>query len=119
MVALERNQPAKAIDVLRATIPYDTGGSFWPNYLRGQAFLRLRESADAIREFKTITDNRGWDPVSPLYALAHVGLARAYAMVADNTRSRASYEAFFRLWATADANIPVLVDARRDYAALR
>ncbi|MEQ1472424.1 MAG: hypothetical protein ABLQ96_01320, partial [Candidatus Acidiferrum sp.] len=69
-------------------------------------------------EFQKIVDWRGVVASEPIGALAHVGLARAYALAGDKTKSRAAYDAFFKLWKDADPDIPVLQQAKAEYAQL-
>jgi hypothetical protein len=117
-IALKRDQPQQAIDVLRA-VGTGEGAAFLPYYLRGQSFLRLNRSAEAAAEFRTILEHRGWAPMSVYYPLAHLGLARALAMAGDVPGSRREYEAFFAMWKDADSDLPVLIDARQSYAQLK
>jgi len=77
---LRRNNPALAIDLFEGTKQYQAASRFWPPYTRGQAYLKLGKGAEAAAEFQTILDHRGWDPLSPLYPLAHLGLARTAAL---------------------------------------
>ncbi len=72
----------------------------------------------AATEFQKILDHRGVDPVSPLYPLAHLGLARAYALAGDNAKSRRFYQDFFALWKDADPDVPILEEAKSEYAKL-
>jgi eukaryotic-like serine/threonine-protein kinase len=117
-IALKRGQPEMAIEALKGTRSYEAAGFFWPNYLRGQAHLKLKQGAEAAVEFQTIIDHRGWDPLSPFYPLAYVGLARASALVGQVERSRKAYQDFFALWEHADADLPVLVEVKTECAAL-
>jgi Tfp pilus assembly protein PilF len=87
--------------------------------LRGQSYLKQGNGALATVEFKMILDHRGWYPVSPLYALAHVGLARAAALSGDSARARKYYQDFLQLWKDADSAIPILIEARAEYAKLK
>ncbi len=86
----------------------------------------MAAGAGAAAEFRRILDHRGVSPVSPLYPLAHLGLARAYALSGDTAKSRRFYQDFFALWkpgkpgfAGADPDIPVLREARAEYAKLK
>jgi eukaryotic-like serine/threonine-protein kinase len=88
-------------------------------YLRGEAYLRQRRGAEAAVEFQRILDHRGWQPASPLYPLAHLGMARAAAVIGDTTKQREAYQNFFALWKDADPDIPILQEARREHARLR
>ena len=118
--ALQRNRADQAIEFLNAAIPYEGGfAAFWSNYLRGQAYLRLNRSNEAALEFQKIIDHRGWDPAAPMYPLAHLGRARALSLAGDLTGSRKSYQDFFALWKDADSDLPVLIDARKEYEQLK
>jgi len=119
-IALQRGRADQAIEFLNAAIPYEGGNAaFWPDYLRGQAYLRLRRGGEAAAEFQKILDHRGWDPVSPLYPLAHVGLARAAALTGDTAKARKAYQDFLALWKDADADIPILIEAKQEYEKLK
>jgi len=74
---------------------------------------------EAAREFQKIVKNRGVDPLSPQSPLAHVGLARAYALEGDTAASRSEYEKFFAWWKDADPDIPILKQAKAEYARLQ
>lgn len=117
---LNRNDPAKAIQLLQPAANYEMGyaAGFWPVYIRGQAYLRQRAGQKAAAEFQRILDNRGAGMDSNLYPLAHLGLARAAAIAGDSRQSRKSYEEFFALWRDADPDIPVLKEARQEYERL-
>ncbi|MBI4481367.1 MAG: protein kinase [Acidobacteria bacterium] len=121
-IEIHRGNPAKAIELLRAATPYDLGsgpGGFTPIYVRSLAHLRAEEGREAAGEFQKILDHRGASPISPLFSLAHVGLARAWALAGDTGKSRRAYQDFFALWKDADPDIPILQEARREYARLR
>jgi tetratricopeptide (TPR) repeat protein len=100
---------------------------FWPQYLRGQAYLKLARGAEAAAEFQKILDHRGqgqlssrFVPTCPvLYPLAHLGLARAAAMSGDATKARQAYQDFFALWKDADADMPALIEAKKEYEKLK
>ena len=118
-IALQRDRADQAIEFLNAALPYEGGyAGFWPNYLRGQAYLRLRHGTQAAAEFQKILDHRGWDPASPMYPLAYLGLARALSLAGDVAGSRKSYQDFFAIWKDADADLPILLDAKREYELL-
>ena len=111
-----RGNPRRAVELLELARPYELGPMpFWPIYVRGQAYLALRDGAHAAAEFRTIQDRRGVDPFSPLYPLAQLGLARAHALAGDKTASLKSYEELFRLWAEADPNVQLLREAQLEY----
>jgi hypothetical protein len=100
---------AMAIQLLHATNGYEMGAmaGFWPNYFRGQAYLRRGAGSEAVIEFQKITDRRGVDVTSILYPLAHLGLAQAAAVAGDSAMSRKAYEGFRSLWKDADPNLPL------------
>jgi eukaryotic-like serine/threonine-protein kinase len=122
--ALQRNKPEDAVAALEAVRPYELGSGpngtgFGPNYLRGLAYLKLRDGTKAIAEFQRILDHRGvavWDPE---YALARLNLARAYVLQGDAGKARTAYQDFFAEWKDADPDLPVLKDARVEYEKLK
>ena len=116
---LSRGNGAQAIQLLEPARGYEVYGDFWPQYVRGQAYLKQGSGAQAATEFQTIIDHRGWYPLSPLYPLAHVGLARAAALNRDAAKARKAYQDFFALWKDADATIPLLVAAHQEYDKLK
>jgi eukaryotic-like serine/threonine-protein kinase len=116
-VAIYQKKAADAIKLLEPTQVYELSRYFIP-FLRGRAFLDAKIPALAITEYRTVTENPGIDPVSPMYPLAYLGLARAYSLQGRHAGSRAAYERFFDLWKDADSNLPVVLEARREYAEL-
>ena len=126
-LALKRNDPAEAIDALQAAAPYELGSpgntaAFTPVlysiYVRGQAYLAARRGNEAAAEFEKIIHWRGVVQNQPIASLAHLGLARAYAMQGDTSKARAVYEDFLKLWKDADSAILVLEQARSEFAKL-
>ncbi len=119
--ALQRAQASKAIEELRVASPFELGQvafAFYPVYVRGNAFLAVREGDHAAAEFQKIVEWRGIVRNEPIGALAHLGLARAYAVQGDTAKALAAYNDFFTLWKDADPDIPILKQARREYARL-
>jgi DNA-binding winged helix-turn-helix (wHTH) protein/tetratricopeptide (TPR) repeat protein len=114
---LRNHQPAKAIEALKPANPIELR-TFDIPYLRGQAYLAAGDGAQATSEFEKIVANRGVDAVSPLYPLAHLGLARALRLQGKLRESRAAYETLFAFWKDADNDLPVLQDARSEYTKL-
>jgi serine/threonine protein kinase/tetratricopeptide (TPR) repeat protein len=121
---LQRKQPARAVEALETARPYELGGGptapvdFWPLYLRGETYLDLHDPAKALIEYQKIADHRGLHPTSPLYVLARLGTARAYAQQKDSNKARAAYQDFFAFWKDADPEIPLLKQAKTEYAKL-
>ena len=115
-VELSRNQPQKAVESLQVAASYERAHTS-AIYLRGLAFLRLRKGAEGATEFQKILDHKGanW---GPYYPLSYLGLARAAASAGDATRSRKAYQDFLALWRDADAELPILKEARREYESL-
>jgi len=91
----------------------------YPVYLRRQAYLLAHQGKEAAAEFQRMIDHRGIILNFPLGALAHVGLGRAYALQGDTARSSAAYQDFFTLWKDADPGIPILKQAKAEYAKLQ
>src|SRR6266404_4368883 len=118
---------AKAIETLAAATPYELGipGSsmFWTNlypiYVRAEALLASRQGTQAATEFQKILDSPGVVVNEPIGALAHLGLARSYALAGDSAKSRDAYNDFFTLWKDADPDIPVLIAAKSESAKLQ
>jgi tetratricopeptide (TPR) repeat protein len=121
IIEIQSNNPGKAVELLHVVTPYELGtaAGLGPIYVRGQAYLRMRDGAKAAVEFQKVLDHRGIDPVSPLSALAQLGLARAAAMAGDNVKSRLAYQNFLALWNNADPDIPLLQQAKAEYAKLQ
>jgi tetratricopeptide (TPR) repeat protein len=112
-----RGDAAGAVDLLRKAKRYELGQAcgFWPQYVRGQAYLRQGSANEALSEFQAILDHRSVYPADILYPLAHLGLARAAGLAGDTAKSRKAYQDFFALWKGADPDIPILQQARREY----
>ncbi len=119
-VEIHNNNAAQAVHSLQTATPYEGSifAAFLSNYIRGQAYLRQHMGAEAAAEFQKILDHRGWSPLSPLYPLAHLGLARAAVLKGDTATARKAYDNFFALWRDADSDIPLLQQAREEYRRL-
>ena len=120
ILALQQRELKRVFELLERTKPYDQAPSFefWTAFLRGQAHLQARNSAAAAAEFQWIIDHRGAAPMSMLYPLAQLGLARATVLAGDAAAARAAYDRFFALWPQADADVRPLKEARSEYARL-
>ena len=118
---LREGNPAKAIELLAATATNELGVGFpyLPVYVRGLAALSARGGADARGAFQKVIDNPGVDALSVMRPLAQLGLARSAALAGDAAGSRRAYQDFLALWKDADADLPVLREARTEYAKLR
>jgi serine/threonine protein kinase len=128
-LALNHGDTSKAIEFLQANVPFDLGvprsatfayfGALYPVYLRGQAYLAARQGVEAAREFQKILDHPGITIGDAFSALARLGMARAYAMQGDTAKARQKYQDFLTLWKEADSEIPILKQAKAEYAQLR
>jgi serine/threonine protein kinase len=125
-IALHSGDGKRAIDALAASAPYELGetnSSFtfalYPVYLRGEAGLAAKQDAAAVTEFQKILDHAGVVGNEPIGALAHLGLGRAYAISGDTAKARAAYQDFLALWKDADPDIPILKEAKAEYAKLQ
>jgi eukaryotic-like serine/threonine-protein kinase len=116
---IQRGNRTQGIQMLQAVSRYENVTFYYSNYLRGQAYLGERNSAEAAREFQTILDHRGWSPFSPLYPLAQLGLARAAVLQGDTAKARKEYQDFLALWKDADADLPILIEAKKEYEKLK
>jgi len=119
-LALNRDDSSKAIEILQTARPYELSddGGLYPIYVRGEAYLAAHQGKEAAAEFQKILDHRGIVLNSPIGALAHLGLARAYAMLGDTAKAKAAYQDFLTLWKDADPDIPIFIAAKAEYAKL-
>ncbi len=124
-VALERKDPKQAIELLKAASTVELGSPInlsiflCPPYLRGEAYLMLHDGNAAAAEFQKFVDHRGLVVNFPWGALARLGLARAYAMQGDTAKAKAAYLDFLTLWKEADPDVPILKQAKAEYAKLQ
>ncbi len=125
---IRAGHPAQAIKFLEDAAPYELGfpqpqfaegGLLYPPYVRGQAYLALHQGKEAAAEFQKFIDHRTIVANSPLTSLARLGLARAYALQGDSAKARSAYQDFLALWKDADSDIPVLQQAKAEYAKLQ
>ena len=124
-IELHRGQPARAVELLASASPYERA---YPEavYLRGLAYLRLRKGVEAATEFQKILDHKGASWASTWrypnwglhYSISYLGLARAYELAGDTVKARKAFQDFFALWKDADQDLPILIEAKKDYAAL-
>lgn len=125
--ALNRSDPSRAIEALQAAAPYELGSpgaiafspALYPVYFRGEAYLAAHQGSEAAAEFQKILDHRGVVLNEPIGALAHLQLGRAFALSGDKTKAKTAYQDFLTLWKDADTDIPILKQARTEYARLQ
>ena len=125
-IELKGDRPAKAVELLASASPYERA---YPEvaYLRGLAYLRLKNGADAAAEFRKILDHKGanWGSTwqhpnwGQFYSLSYLGTARGYALAGDTAKAKKAFQDFLELWKDADPDIPVLKQAKVEYAKLQ
>jgi tetratricopeptide (TPR) repeat protein len=128
VVALNRGDMARAIRTLEQTVPYEMGspqttyfsffGALYPIYVRGEAYLKMNQPAEAAAEFQKIIDNRVLVIADPIGAMAGLELARAYRNSGD-TRAMSAYQDFLARWKDAEPNNPILKEAKAEYGKLQ
>jgi DNA-binding winged helix-turn-helix (wHTH) protein/predicted Zn-dependent protease len=132
LLALNHNQPSKAVELLQTAIPYELGrpsiggsefllgaGNLYSAYIRGLAYLAAHQGAEAAAEFQKILDHRGLVISDPIGSLAHLQLGRAYAVSGDKTKAKSAYQDFLTLWKDADPDVPIFKQAKAEYAKLQ
>ncbi len=118
-IELRKNNAQAALELLETTKRYDAAAAFLPQTLRSLVYLKLGQGAQAAAEARKILDHRGHGSLSTLWPLAHLTLARASVMQGDTARARTSYQDFFTLWKDADRDIPILIEAKREFESLK
>jgi eukaryotic-like serine/threonine-protein kinase len=127
LAALHDDDPAKALDLLQTAAPIEFGvpgswsgfyGNLYPAYLRGMAYLAQRRGTEAAAEFQKVLVHPSIVFTDPVGALAHLQLGRAYALTRDTAKAKSEYQDFLVLWKDADSDIPVLKQAKAEYARL-
>jgi predicted Zn-dependent protease len=124
LIELHQNNPEKAIALLENPRPYELGAApggagYWPNYIRGEALLRAHDGPRAAAEYQRILDHQGVNPTDFLYELARLGLGRAYVVQGDTAKAKTAYQDFFATWKDADPDVPILKEAKAEYAKLQ
>ncbi len=124
-IAVQRKDPNRAIELLEPARGFDLVGgtnllnaSLFPVYVRGEAYLMLHDGKRAAAEFQKYIDHRGLVRNAPIAMLARLGLARAYAMQGDIIKARTAYQVFLTAWKDADSDVPILQEAKMEYAKL-
>ena len=128
--ALDHKMPTDSVEELQIALPYELAvnglnfnhfflGGLHSAYVRGEAFAAAHRYADAAAEFQKILDHRGLVGQDPIAALAHLQLGRTFALAGDQVKAKRAYGDFLTLWKDADADIPILVQAKTEYARLQ
>jgi tetratricopeptide (TPR) repeat protein len=132
LLALDHRQPSKAVELLQTASPYELGipteggsefllgaGNLYPTYVRGLAYLAAHQGAEAVAEFQKILNHHGIVICDPVGALAQLQLGRSYGLLGDKTNAKSAYQDFLTLWKGADPGIPILEQAKSEYARLQ
>jgi len=124
-IAMAQQAPERTIVALEPSVPYELGGPppaltgvMYPAYIRGLAYLAQKNGPAAAAEFQKFPDHPGNVQNFPLGVLAHLGLARAYALSGDTAKAKTAYQDFLNLWKDADPDIPILKEAKAEYSKL-
>jgi tetratricopeptide (TPR) repeat protein len=126
---LRRGKPAESVELLEIARRYELApnglafngyylGGLHSAYVRGEAFIATQQYAEAAAEFQKILDRRGLVALDPIGALAHYRLGKVFALSGEKAKAKAAYEAFLTLWKDADPDIPILRNAKTEYAKL-
>jgi tetratricopeptide (TPR) repeat protein len=129
LAALDRGKPTDSVEQLQITLRYELAvnglnfnhfylGGLHSAYVRGDALLAAHRYAEAAAEYQKILNHRGIVGADPIGALAHLQLGRAFALAGDQNKAKAAYQDFFALWKDADPDIPILKQAKAEYARL-
>ncbi len=125
-IEINAKKPANALQILQRAAPYELGqsqpfqlGMLYPIYLRGQAHLLALQGKEAAADFQRMMEHRGIVLNFPLGALARLGLARSYTLQGEVEKARAAYQDFLILWRDADADVPIMKEAKAEYAKLQ
>ena len=128
-VALDEGDTSKSLEILQQATSYESGvpkstihalfGALYPIDVRGETYLAEGRGNEAVAQFQKILDYRGIVVSDPIGAMASLHLARAYAVSGDRTKAKAAYQDFFALWKDADPDIPILKQAKAEYAKLQ
>jgi len=127
--ALDRGKPTDGVEQLQIALRYELAvsglnfnhyylGGLHSAYVRGEALLAAHRPAEAAAEFQKILDHHGIVGADPISALAHVQLGRAFALAGETIKAKAAYQDFFTLWKDADPDVPILGQAKAEYAKL-
>ena len=130
MSALERGKPTDSVVLLQIALRYELAvnglnfqnaylGGLHSAYVRGEALLAAHRYPEAAAEFQKILDHRGIVGVDPIGVLAHLQLGRTFALAGDQVKAKAAYRDFLSLWQNADSDVPILVQAKAEYARLQ
>jgi eukaryotic-like serine/threonine-protein kinase len=124
-IEISKSNSSQAIVDLEPAAPYELGeavmgiNSLYPAYVRGQAYLLAHNGTAAAAEFQKLLDHRGIVANFVTGALVHLQIGRAYALSGDTAKAKAAYQDFLTLWKDADPDVPILKQAKAEYAKLQ
>lgn len=118
-IELRKNNAQAALELLEPAKRYESAAGFSPQTLRSLVYLKLGQEAQAAAEARKILDHRGQAPLSLLWPLAHLTLARASVIQGDTAQARKSYQDFFTLWKDADPDIAILIEAKQEFEKVK
>ena len=120
LIGINTKSADAATQSIQSATPYELGTVEFPIaiYVRGLAYLHAKRGSEAAAEFQKIVDHRAIVPTAPEHSLAKLGLGRALVMIGDTTKAKVAYQDFLALWKDADADIPILKEAKAEYAKL-
>jgi tetratricopeptide (TPR) repeat protein len=118
-IELDRNNPARAIELLQPITALEPPYQIDAAYYRGLAYMLARQAPEAAAEFQKVVDHRNVAGVGGQGAVAHLWLARAHVLQGDTAKARAAYQDFLTLWKDADPDVPILKEAKAEYAKLK
>jgi tetratricopeptide (TPR) repeat protein len=128
LAAIGGKEPQRAIDLLQANSTYEFGvppldfntffGGLYPVYVRGLAYLAMNQGAKAAAEFQKVLDHKGLTVGDPVRAMAQLQLGRSCVRMGDTAKAKAAYQQFLNLWKDADLDVPILKEAKAEYAKL-
>ena len=121
LIEMNRGNTQAALSALQPAARLELGNvsGLWCTYTRATVYLKGKMGTEAAAEFKKVIDHRSLDPLSPANVLAHLGLARASALAGDMSTARTEYQNFFAAWKDADQDLPVLVEAKKEYDQIK
>src|SRR5208337_1070763 len=125
ILELNRGNPSRALAYLESARPYELGqaanliNNMYPVYVRGQAYLLAHNGPAAAAEFRKMLDHKGVLQNFVIASLVHLQIGRAYAMAGDAAKAKTAYNEFLTLWKDADPDIPILKQAKAEYAKLQ
>jgi eukaryotic-like serine/threonine-protein kinase len=117
-IAINHGHPDRALEALRPAAAYDAASIFLL-YVRGTSYLKFGKAQEAVQDFQHIRNLHSYRPSDQFISLAYVGQARGYQLLGDTTKARTAYQDFFALWKDADPDIPILKQAKAEYAKLQ